>query len=57
MTIKLKPLLVNLAIPLAVGALAALLTRNSFDFYEIYKFGQWRLSLFLKDSLIFYNFP
>lgn len=34
MMIKLKPLLINLAIPLGVGALAALLTRNSFEFYE-----------------------
>lgn len=34
MTIKLKPLLINLAIPLGVGGLAALLTRNSYDFYD-----------------------
>lgn len=34
MTIKLKPLLVNLAIPLAVGGASALLTHSSMDFYE-----------------------
>ena len=34
MTIKLKPLLANLLIPLGVGGLSALLTSGSMDFYE-----------------------
>jgi len=34
MRIKWKPLLISLAIPLAVGGLSALLTRESMDFYE-----------------------
>ena len=34
MKIKWKPLLINLAIPLAVGGLSALLTRKSMEFYE-----------------------
>lgn len=34
MTIKLKPLLINLFIPLAVGGLSALLTMNSMESFE-----------------------
>ena len=34
MRIKWKPLLINLAIPLAVGGASALLTKESMDFYE-----------------------
>lgn len=34
MKIKWKPLIVNLAIPLIVGGLSALLTHDSMDFYE-----------------------
>ncbi len=34
MTIKLKPLLINIFIPLAVGGFSALLTMNSMDSFE-----------------------
>ena len=34
MSVKIKALLVNLAIPLAVGGASALLTRESMEFYE-----------------------
>ncbi len=34
MTIKLKPLLINLFIPLAVGGLSALFTMNSMEIFE-----------------------